>query len=297
LEKGVREVPADVERERLRHFIGLRHQPHISHAPEVHHRLHMLNHRVDRASMGPLKWDPVARTTKFLKPFGMKPSQNQGSNQTVEIPPAIVPQSFRTKGWDDIKLTRADICVKMYHEHGKEFNNKKKCTGFMNKECKNPTPASQDMCDHWAKLNKIVETGKSEEEINLAINQEIQMHAHSGGPAPAPAMASSPGAAIEYLKRMNADEPLPSQGFNGELVEHDNMLTATEDWHKEYGPHPTYEAICAQYPDNSWCRLRGYHGKQEIREEPERLESNNGWLLPFMLVCICLVLAAFGMNG
>ena len=37
----------------------------------------------------------------------------------------------------------------------------------------------------------------------------------------------------------------------------------TQDWHGEYGPGAeglqSYYEICALYPENKWCRLRGYH--------------------------------------
>jgi hypothetical protein len=59
---------------------------------------------------------------------------------------------------------------------------------------------------------------------------------------------------------MNEDEGAPEQGFGGDIVEHDNMKTATKDWSAEYGRHQQgYKEICALYPNNRWCRDRGYH--------------------------------------
>jgi len=82
-----------------------------------------------------------------------------------------------------------------------------------------------------------------------------------GGPAPATMAAPAPSAA-SIEGPMDEDKGTPEQGFSGEAVEHTNMKTVTEDWHGEYGPdsgHQSYREICALYPDNKWCHLRGYH--------------------------------------
>jgi len=91
-----------------------------------------------------------------------------------------------------------------------------------------------------------------------------------GSPAPAPmaSPAGSPEAAEEneaYNSHSTMDEDIGAQeqGFSGELVEHDNMKTMTKDWRGEYGPGydgmHSFVKICAMYPDNQWCRDRGYH--------------------------------------
>lgn len=80
-------------------------------------------------------------------------------------------------------------------------------------------------------------------------------------PAPMPMSAPAPSPFNPWI--MDEDMGAPEQGFAGEIVEHDNMKTMTRDWHGEYGPKAkglqSYHEICALYPENRWCRLRGYH--------------------------------------
>lgn len=92
-------------------------------------------------------------------------------------------------------------------------------------------------------------------------------------PAPAPP-APAPAAVEDDMKyyfkddgkskeRMHMDEKLklPTQGYWGKLIEHEDMETMTTDWGREfgrqqYGTHDgfkTYEEICKKYPHNPWC--------------------------------------------
>lgn len=102
-------------------------------------------------------------------------------------------------------------------------------------------------------------------------------------PAPAPAAAAPAGPAAPaaplpgdeewYFKdegkwpgRMHMDEhfKLPTQGYWGKLVGHDDMKTATGDWRSEFGPdgnHKSYASICKDYPENEWCKRNGFHKK------------------------------------
>lgn len=64
--------------------------------------------------------------------------------------------------------------------------------------------------------------------------------------------------------------PLPEQGFHtpgkggpkhGELVEHVEASTATEDWGREFGKpagHRSYWEICKDHPKNRWCQLHRF---------------------------------------
>jgi len=90
-----------------------------------------------------------------------------------------------------------------------------------------------------------------------------QAVASSAGSAPGPAPGQPPGLGADAAYAMDEDVGAPEQGFKGQIVEHDNMKTMTEDWHGEYGPNASgehsYIKICAEYPDNTWCRNHGYH--------------------------------------
>jgi len=118
------------------------------------------------------------------------------------------------------------------------------------------------------------------------------------GPAPAPGPMGAPGPApvpgpfipgitggkpwgpidddeAYYFKKngqhpdrlhMNADLKLPTQGYWGKLVEHEDQKTFTEDWGHEFGPtsgHDSFRAICAKNPDNPWCYENGYHRRHK----------------------------------
>lgn len=56
------------------------------------------------------------------------------------------------------------------------------------------------------------------------------------------------------MKRVHMDESkkLPTQGYYGKLVEHNDQKTATEDWGQEWNK-ASYNAFCAKNPDNPWC--------------------------------------------
>ncbi|CAD7956074.1 unnamed protein product [Amoebophrya sp. A25] len=55
---------------------------------------------------------------------------------------------------------------------------------------------------------------------------------------------------------------LPEQGFEGDMVNHVDGETQTDDWRREFGPGQpdTYASVCAEHPNNEWCRLHGYGG-------------------------------------
>jgi len=70
----------------------------------------------------------------------------------------------------------------------------------------------------------------------------------------------------EEEKEIKKHEPepdamnLPSQGFEGPPVHHDDK-TQIANWMKEYGPKGQshdYWKICREHPENAWCQLKGY---------------------------------------
>jgi len=110
----------------------------------------------------------------------------------------------------------------------------------------------------------------------VAKTQGLAPSAAAPGAAPAPAAspAAAPGASpaaapsspeekkeeTNNMFSMQEDLGAQEQGFSGDLVQHDDMKTMTKDWRGEYGPgQSSYKRICQQYPDNQWCRDRGYH--------------------------------------
>jgi hypothetical protein len=70
--------------------------------------------------------------------------------------------------------------------------------------------------------------------------------------------------------RYHMDESLklPSQGYWGKLVEHEDMQTGTGDWQKEGGRNSkSRRKICETHPENTWCQQ--YIGALDA-EENER---------------------------
>lgn len=55
---------------------------------------------------------------------------------------------------------------------------------------------------------------------------------------------------------MKEDMKVPTQGYWGKLVEHEDMKTETDDWGKEFGSelkYESYEHYCKKNPNNPWC--------------------------------------------
>jgi len=260
--------PDSIEHRRLQRFLGLRHNPHhhvvYQDLPALHHA--MLNH-----GMGPMQGNsvrPLQLKRKMLKPFG-----DESASLKYSVRKSVARGNQAAQGkWDMIKTTRGKMCIDMMVRHGLKFNKKGACEAFMKKEC----PSGKGICSEWYGIQVKLKAGKSLKEI---LDEDV--HSHASGGAPSPAGAASPSSAhhdededsddakhrgsLAWSNRMDEGSKMPEQGFEGKLVAHDNMKTATSDWHSEYGPHSghqSYEAICEQYPDNSWCKLRGYHNKK-----------------------------------
>jgi len=118
----------------------------------------------------------------------------------------------------------------------------------------------------------------------------------AAGPAPGPASAPSPGPVpgpytpgvsggkpwgpiakdeAYYYKKSGVDagrlhmsekQKLPTNGYWGKLVEHNDGETSTGDWGKEFDQHREVDLrkICAEKKDstgveNAWCAGQGYY--------------------------------------
>lgn len=88
---------------------------------------------------------------------------------------------------------------------------------------------------------------------------------------------------------MSEDMKLPTQGYWGKLVEHEDMKTSIEDWGHEFGPqagHPSMQAICAKHPESQWCYEQGYH-------KHHRSSCPTGVAHALSLVCALVAMRAF----
>jgi len=110
--------------------------------------------------------------------------------------------------------------------------------------------------------------------------------------APAAPAAPLPGDEAWYYKdggkwpgriHMKEDLKLPTQGYWGKLVEHEEGKTFTGDWGKEFGPsQPTFAAICRKHPESAWCRRSGH--SKPAHSSGYRLVANSiALVLPLMM--------------
>lgn len=148
----------------------------------------------------------------------------------------------------------------------------------------------------------------------------------SPGPAPSPGPAGSPGPApvpAPFIPGVSAGKPwgpiaddeayyykkggkdmsrlhmteamkLPTQGYWGKLVEHEDMKTSIADWQKEFGPpshQDSLKAICKQNPDSIWCKRRGF-GKNDAFHRHFGFRSSTTTtffgLLPLLVIAFAL---------
>jgi len=125
--------------------------------------------------------------------------------------------------------------------------------------------------DEWGTFEDVATKGKSakqaccicggghhqdEEDDDLAREIASKKGLTGGAPAGAP---SGP-----ILGGKTGGE-LQEQGYSGELVAHEDQVTMTEDWGREFGPHSGHrdiKSICAEKPGNEWCSLHGYYDKE-----------------------------------
>jgi hypothetical protein len=114
--------------------------------------------------------------------------------------------------------------------------------------------------DDWPKFEELATNGRAATRVCCVCgggirSEEVGMI--GGAPGPAPYYAAAPGPAITRPIR-----GLQSQGFMGDLVEHEDESTMTEDWGKEFGPasgHRDIALICREHKDNEWCLMHGYY--------------------------------------
>jgi len=152
--------------------------------------------------------------------------------------------------------------------------------------------------DEWGTFEDVSVKGKSAKEACCVCgggDREGEEAAEApepakGGSAPAapggsaPAAGPSPAAAVLESKE---GRPLQEQGFAGELVEHEDENTMTEDWGREFGPragHRDIKTICKEHPDNEWCSLHGYHDRH-IRSAAFSSKLAGAFFLTLFLAC------------
>lgn len=176
------------------------------------------------------------------------------TNQIEVIEEAVSKETSDHHMTMEISEVRASLCA----QNGFQNHEFAECEAFMRKSCE---PKETDDAN-------FVNDEPLEDSCFVFFKQEKSSRGVQVAAAPAPGPAGGPGGApgpapMGTLFGGKGLRELPDQGFDGQLVKHVDFDTMNEDWQKEFGPksgHRDVEEICADFPDNEWCRIHGYHG-------------------------------------
>jgi len=161
--------------------------------------------------------------------------------------------------------------------------------------CKEYFPESEEKAEEELKEEEALEDAEEEEftkdveaDDALAKGGDVAEGKHGAAPAGAPAAAggapspgpsSSPAGAPSpvaypedeawYYKNggkdagrfhMSEKMKLPTHGYHGKLVEHNDQETMASDWQAEVGNSDpaSLAAVCKQHPTSKWCHGKGY---------------------------------------
>jgi len=156
----------------------------------------------------------------------------------------------------EINEVRASLCA----QNGFENHDFASCEAFMRKNCAPADTADTKYSDAAPLENFCVMFFREEASAGVGEDAAKAM-APAASPAAGPGGAPGPAPMGPFFggKSLRA---LPDQGVTGQLVRHRDFDTMSEDWMKEFGPkagHRNFDEICADFPDNQWCRIHGYH--------------------------------------
>jgi len=175
------------------------------------------------------------------------------TDQIEVVEEAVSKETSDRRITTEISEVRASLCA----QNGFQNHEFAECEVFMRKSCE-----PQDTDDA-----NFVNDEPLEDFCAVFFRQEKVSKGAQVARAPAPGPAAGPGGApgpapMGTLFGGKGLRELPDQGFDGKLVKHADFDTMNEDWQKEFGPksgHRDFDEICADFPDNEWCRIHGYH--------------------------------------
>eukprot|EP00392_Amoebophrya_sp_AT5.2_P013311 g13429.t1 len=162
---------------------------------------------------------------------------------------------------DFIADMRAQVCAQ------KKDTEREKCQAFMDGYCARADKAGGAACKAFMGGEEEEETEEAEEAVEEeepkkpdVVEEDEDLTKDGADDASTPLIEEDEG---EQPKKPKGPPPkeLPAQGFEGEGVAHIDGETQTDDWREEFGPGQpdTYSSVCAEHPDNEWCRLHGYY--------------------------------------
>lgn len=227
----------------------LRSRKHdLRHAKLHHVDASYLPHMLNQAHLGPTIKHRTNHTSHSLhvKPLGASPAADTLRKELRESASALS-RTDRDK-FDSIADEKEDLSERIAARLGRVAHSHVRGSRYQHRANVAEVGAADKFAQEFVKAPEGVSPP-------LAPSPGL-MNAPASGPAPMPMAGGGWGT-------MDEDMGAPEQGFKGKIVEHDNMITMTKDWRGEYGPEAkglnSYVKICALYPDNAWCRDRGYH--------------------------------------
>lgn len=174
----------------------------------------------------------------------------------------------------EIVATREELCA----ERGFLGHQLDECDAFMHIACGRKSGAvtvPRHMCRHFFIAQKRDAAVKTERAV---------------ADAPAPSQSGAPGPAPgPFLFGGKIGRELPDQGFMGELGAHRDRKSKVTNWGAEYGPtsgHRTFHDICADNPNNEWCRIHGFYRRRALPRKSGATSARAG-------VTAALLIASF----
>jgi len=176
------------------------------------------------------------------------------TNQIEVIEQAVSEETSDHRMTMEISEVRASLCA----QNGYQNHEFAECEAFMRKSCEPKDTDDANFVNDEPLDESCVVFFRQEQKSSQGAQVAA---APAAGPAAGPGGAPGP-APMGTLFGGKGLRELPDQGFDGQLVKHADFDTMNEDWQKEFGPksgHRDFEDICADFPDNQWCRIHGYH--------------------------------------
>jgi hypothetical protein len=194
-----------------------------------------------------------------VKSLHDKDLTSEFTNEIEAIEESLAKETTDSGLTTEINEVRASLCA----QNGFENHDFASCEAFMRKSCA-PADTADSKYSDAAPLEDFC-LMFFREEASAGVGQDLaKAVAPAPGPAAGPGGAPGPAPMGPFFggKSLRA---LPDQGVTGQLVRHRDFDTMAEDWQKEFGPkagHRNFDEICADFPDNQWCRIHGYHPRE-----------------------------------
>lgn len=207
----------------------------------------------------------IERMVERMKRVGVEDSTIEMADQLDDIETSL--ENSDPTLHSEIVATREELCA----ERGFEGHQLGECERFMHRACgpgahsltRGPAAqVPQHKCEHFFGKRKASPAAKVRLDARRA-NTEAAAPSPAPGPAPGPLLFGG-----------KIDRDLPDQGFSGEFGKHEDRKSSIGDWGHEFGissGHRTARQICAEHPNNEWCRIHGYyHARQRSEANPSR---------------------------